>query len=30
VVELYELLVKALGIDRRWPRLVPQRLRTSK
>ncbi len=30
VMELYELLVKALGIDRRWPRLVPQRLRTSK
>lgn len=30
VLELYELFVKALGIDRRWPRLVPQRLRTSK
>ena len=30
VVELYELFVKALGIDRRWPRLVPHRLRPSK
>lgn len=27
VVELYELLIKALGFDRRWPRLLPARLR---
>jgi PST family polysaccharide transporter len=30
VVEIYELLIKALGIDRRWPKLVPARLRASK
>ncbi|MBX7250399.1 MAG: lipopolysaccharide biosynthesis protein [Candidatus Promineofilum sp.] len=30
VTEIYEVLVKALGIDRRWPRLVPHRLRPSK
>ena len=30
VREIYELLIKALGIDRRWPRLVPHRLRPSK
>ncbi len=27
VLELYELLIKALGLDRRWPRLLPARLR---
>jgi PST family polysaccharide transporter len=27
VLELYELLIKALGFDRRWPRLLPARLR---
>lgn len=30
VFELYELLIKALGIDRRWPRLLPAWLNTSK
>lgn len=30
ITEIYEVLVKALGIDRRWPRLVPHRLRPSK
>jgi len=30
VKEIYEVLIKALGIDRRWPRLVPHRLRPSK
>lgn len=30
VIEIYELAVKALGIDRRWPRLVPARLRPGK
>lgn len=27
VLELYELIIKAVGIDRRWPRLVPHRPR---
>ena len=27
VVELYELFIKALGLDRRWPRLAPRRPR---
>ena len=27
VLELYELIIKALGFDRRWPRLLPARLR---
>ncbi|CUS03392.2 membrane protein of unknown function [Candidatus Promineifilum breve] len=27
VLELYELFIKALGFDRRWPRLLPARLR---
>lgn len=27
VLEMYELLIKAIGLDRRWPRLVPRRLR---
>lgn len=30
VIELTELAIKALGIDRRWPRLVPARLRHGK
>jgi len=30
VKEIYELLVTALGIGQRWPRLVPHRLRPSK
>ncbi len=30
VAEMYELGVKALGIDRRWPRLVPARMRSGK
>ncbi len=30
VTEILETLVKALEIDRRWPRLVPHRLRPSK
>lgn len=30
VFELYELMVKALGIDRRWPRLLPAWMNTSK
>lgn len=30
VLELYELGIKALGLDRRWPRLIPARLRASK
>jgi hypothetical protein len=30
IFELYELLIKALGIDRRWPRLLPAWLDTSK
>ena len=30
VMEIYELTVKALGFDRRWPRLLPAHSRTSK
>ncbi len=30
VRELYELTVKALGLDRRWPKLLPPHLRTGK
>jgi len=30
VLELYELFIKALGIDRRWPRLLPGQPRASK
>lgn len=30
VLEVIEVLIKALGIDRRWPKLVPHRLRPSK
>jgi PST family polysaccharide transporter len=30
VLELYELFIKALGFDRRWPRLLPAHLRTGK
>lgn len=30
IMELYELLIRALGIDKRWPRLVPARLRPNK
>jgi O-antigen/teichoic acid export membrane protein len=30
VMELYELTIRALGIDRRWPRLLPEHLRTNK
>lgn len=28
ILELYELFIKALGIEKRWPRLLPARLRT--
>jgi O-antigen/teichoic acid export membrane protein len=28
--EIFDLMVKALGLDKRWPRFVPQRLRPSK
>lgn len=30
VMELYELLIKALGFDKRWPRLLPAHLRSGK
>lgn len=30
IMELYELLIKALGFDKRWPRLLPSHLRTGK
>ena len=30
VVEIVELFIKVVGIDRRWPKLVPARLRTTK
>lgn len=30
ILELYELVVQATGLDKRWPRLLPQRLRTRK
>jgi O-antigen/teichoic acid export membrane protein len=30
VLELYELTILALGFDRRWPRLLPANLRTTK
>ncbi|HMT20373.1 MAG TPA: lipopolysaccharide biosynthesis protein [Promineifilum sp.] len=30
VLELYELTIMALGFDKRWPRLLPARLRTGK
>jgi hypothetical protein len=30
VIEIYELGIKALGFDRRWPRLLPAHLRTTK
>jgi hypothetical protein len=28
--EIFVLTIKALGLDKRWPRFVPQRLRPSK
>lgn len=30
VMELYELFVKAMGLDKRWPRLLPAHLRSGK
>lgn len=30
ILELYELTIVALGFDRRWPRLLPAHLRTTK
>lgn len=30
VLELYELTIRALGFDRRWPRLLPPKMRASK
>jgi PST family polysaccharide transporter len=30
LIEIYELLIKTLRIDRRWPRLLPEHLRPSK
>lgn len=30
ILELYELLIKALGLDKRWPRLLPAHLRSGK
>ena len=30
IMELYELLIKALGFDKRWPRLLPPHLRPGK
>lgn len=29
IIELYELFIRAIGIDRRWPRLVPNQPRSS-
>lgn len=30
ILELYELAIRALNLDRRWPRLLPARLRANK
>ena len=30
ILELYELTIVALGFNRRWPRLLPAHLRTTK
>jgi O-antigen/teichoic acid export membrane protein len=30
MLEIFGLIIKSLGIDRRWPRLVPQRMRSTK
>lgn len=30
IMELYELVIRALGIDKRWPRLLPGHLRAGK
>lgn len=30
MLEIIELILRTLGLDRRWPRLIPQRLRSTK